>query len=939
MSLLCGCWRWHKNSEFSRGEEHVGTVSTAQRKDELGPPSKSEMAADALLSTLEIVAETIPFPAVGTAVKAAVRLIEICQQVRESFEQADELKERVRGLSLVLVQGLSGKPVEEITDSLKRDIEQLQGDLHYIEEKLTDISKQHRILVILFKNANEEAVQKCLKRLDGSLSSFELSRQVQNATDLKKLESDIETYYKTLQATWENTEEMKRSIEEIKAILRNYNPEFRQEIKSTSRKPRFPPRSRIFYGRDELVYDLAKKLVPALNDTEQVFLALLGTGGMGKTSAALAVVEHQLVLERYGGSQTLDDILTELEPPSGKPALQPYRLLLLDNFETPWHLDSQREVEKLLLELMNISRLSIVITMRANQPPTDQKWEIELIKPVDADASARIYTEIYPKTSTKGLYELLDTVGHLPLAITLLAKYASTNQATPTRLLRDWRLEGPDVLTTTDDGADNMINKSIALSIDKPPMNKSTDALSLLNLLAFFPAPLPHEHLAEYWVPETINQLKAVSVLSKTALVELTDATVFVIPVVRSYIIRRTPQPDLVATRAHIHRVCCSLLALHKSSPGDDSYIADKAFISSQEVNFRCILLDATSEPIANVSPEILEALLTLSWHQCWTRPRLDLVEHTLSVAKKALNAKYEAESQACSAEMYFLLNQFDHAIERVSLAHSQFISLQDRRSAAGCTIRLIEYMMYKGDDMEVLSLADRARTEYGADDVLGQAMCTLFVGQIYWGEQEGLKARTHLEQAKVQFEQLGSRLELGRCLFFLARTYQEHPALALDSLSIALRLANEALDIFRQHGREEYITQCLTALATILKEDKQYSAALRTALQALDSAKSLGDSNGVSQALCQNGDILFRMGDYEGAQDALRKSLIALEGMADSFTKTRNKDRCNKVLAMIEEQSRSTYCEEDEEEEDGMGPCVERRFPGGTHLVAFPGL
>ncbi|KAF5345177.1 hypothetical protein D9758_009683 [Tetrapyrgos nigripes] len=683
MSLLCSCWRWHKNSEFSQ-EEHVGTVSTAQRKDVLGPPSKSDMAADALLSTLEIVAETIPFPAVGTAVKAAVRLIEICQQARESFEQADELKERVRGLSLVLVQGLSGKPVEEITDSLKRDIEQLQEDLHYIEEKLTDILKQHRILVILFKNANEEAVQKCLKRLDGSLSSFEFSRQVQNATVLKKLENDIETYYRTLQATWRNTEEMKRSIEEIKAILRNYNPEFRQEIKSTSRKPRFPPRSRIFYGRDELVNNLAKKLVPALNDTEQVFLALLGTGGMGKTSAALAVVEHQLVLERYGASrfwvpcekatsfsllldilydslcinkktgQTLDDILTELEPPSGKPALQPYRLLLLDNFETPWNLDSQREVEKLLLELMNISRLSIVITMRANQPPTDQKWEIELIKPVDAEASVRIYTEIYPKTSTKGLYELLDT-------------------ATPTRLLRDWRLEGPDVLTTADDGADNMINKSIALSIDKPPMSKSTDALRLLNLLAFFPAPLPHEHLAEYWVPETINQLKAVSVLSNTALVELTDATVFVIPVVRSYIVRRTLQPDLAATRAHIHRVCCSLLALHKSSPGDNSYVADKAFILSQEVNFQSIILDATSEPKANVSPEILEALLTLSWHQCWTRPRLDLVEHTLSVAKKALNAKYEAESQACSAEMYFLLNQFDQAIERVSLAHSQF--------------------------------------------------------------------------------------------------------------------------------------------------------------------------------------------------------------------------------------------------------------------------
>ncbi|KAF5345176.1 hypothetical protein D9758_009684 [Tetrapyrgos nigripes] len=166
--------------------------------------------------------------------------------------------------------------------------------------------------------------------------------------------------------------------------------------------------------------------------------------------------------------------------------------------------------------------------------------------------------------------------------------------------------------------------------------------------------------------------------------------------------------------------------------------------------------------------------------------------------------------------------------------------------------------------------------------------------------QRMALQALTHLEQVRVQFEQLGRRLELGRCLFFLARTYQEHPALAPDSLSIALRLANEALDIFRQH------------------EDKQYSAALRTALQALDSAKSLGDSNGVSQALYQNGDILFRMGDYEGAQDALRKSLIALEGVADSSVKTWTKEKCNEVLAMIEEQSRSTYCNEEEAESEG---------------------
>ena len=37
------------------------------------------MAADAILATLDLISKTIPIPAVGIAVKAAICLIEMCQ--------------------------------------------------------------------------------------------------------------------------------------------------------------------------------------------------------------------------------------------------------------------------------------------------------------------------------------------------------------------------------------------------------------------------------------------------------------------------------------------------------------------------------------------------------------------------------------------------------------------------------------------------------------------------------------------------------------------------------------------------------------------------------------------------------------------------------------------------------------------------------------------
>ncbi|KAF5368381.1 hypothetical protein D9758_002286 [Tetrapyrgos nigripes] len=902
MSLLRG---WRAKSERSN-EALARNASSGPRKSDIDVPSKSKAVVDTLLSTLEIVADAVPIPAVKLVVQTAIRVIEMCQEVRTSLEEVDELRERIRSLSVVVVQAWSGKPAEDITDSLRRDIEQLQSDFVYIENKLKDISKQNTVRMFLFKTANEETVQKCLRKLDWSLSKFELSHQVQTATNM-------------------NT------------VLRIFNPEFRQE--STARKPRPPSRSHIFYGRDELLNRLATRLVPAsVGETgSKALLALLGPGGIGKTSAALAVMKHNVVQERYGGEsnqfwvgcakatsatllldilydslcikkrtgQTLEDILAELESPSGKPDRQSYRLLLLDNFETPWNADEE-QVERILRDLADIPRLSILITMRANQPPTDQEWEVEVLKPVDAEASAKIYTKIYPNTSEEQLCELLDAIGHLPLAITLLANYARTSQTTPVELLRDWQRDGPDILSMSDDDEDNVMHKSIKLSLDKPPMKKSTHAMKLLTLLALFPTSVSRVDLEKHWVPEGINQSKALHVLSKTALVELTESTAFVIPVIRSYILRHTPDRDFADTRLRIHRVCCSLIVDHGSSPGDPTYLADKQFLSSQEVHLQSILLDATSESSADVGLEILQALLTLSWHQCYTRPRFDLVKHTLSVSKRMKNAKYEAESLVCYAEMCRVLNQFDSAIKRVSLAHDLFIAMDDRVSAARCSIKLIEYNLFNTTSLEEhLSLAEQVRTECSADDPFGQALCDLWIGETYNKHSMPLEARAKLEQAKVKFEELGRRVELERCLDALACSYYSsyhlHPKLVPDSLTIALHLANQALELSIQCGRGEYQNHNLYNLTRILKESALYDEALERALEFLKLAKSLGDTAGVGDALREVGDILLRTGDYVGAQNALQKALVASEGMPASGFKDMEICDCRILLGRVE--------------------------------------
>ncbi|KAF5351305.1 hypothetical protein D9758_008070 [Tetrapyrgos nigripes] len=122
MSLLRG---WRDKSERSN-EALARNASSGPHKNDIDRPSKSKVAVDTLLSTLEIVADAVPIPGAKLVVQTAIRLVEMCQEVRTSLEEVDELRERIRGLSGVVVQALSGKPLEDITDSLRRDIEQLQ---------------------------------------------------------------------------------------------------------------------------------------------------------------------------------------------------------------------------------------------------------------------------------------------------------------------------------------------------------------------------------------------------------------------------------------------------------------------------------------------------------------------------------------------------------------------------------------------------------------------------------------------------------------------------------------------------------------------------------------------------------------------------------------------------------------------------------------------
>ncbi|KAJ7118057.1 hypothetical protein C8R44DRAFT_854189 [Mycena epipterygia] len=476
-------------------------------------------------------------PFLHTLSTLCLSILDAVQSVKSNKDECFWLVEHIHEILCAIIHLWTTAETDgQLPPTLLYDIAKFTETLQKIYSFLNTLQGMGKIKQFFKQADTSTQLKECSVALNHSLNVFRIQVNVAATAGIEKMNKNAEELHDELLELLVEHPELTISDRTSSSLL-------------------LPPFPQIFHGRESEYKDLVNMI-----KLDGARIAILGTGGIGKTSLATAVLHHPDIAVKYSlcyfischSTPNCAELVSGISTQIGYGTMRKQKdiihfftysrssLLVLDNFETPWESASSRAE----------------ITMRGAERPGKVKWSRPFLPPLEPlanSAALQKFIDIAEDNhSESGVHQLLELTGNIPLAVTLIANVVAFEGCSNT--LSRWNVEGTHLLS---DGFDKRSSLDISIMLSISSSRMSDNAQELLSILSMLPDGFSDADLVQSGLP-IVDILSAKATLLRTSLTFVgNDRRLKLLVPIREYVYSSHPPANTlkVPVRMHFHQM------------------------------------------------------------------------------------------------------------------------------------------------------------------------------------------------------------------------------------------------------------------------------------------------------------------------------------------------------------------------------------------------
>ncbi|THV04668.1 TPR-like protein [Dendrothele bispora CBS 962.96] len=655
----------------------------------------------------------------------------------------------------------------------------------------------------------------------------------------------------------------------------------------------------VFKGRGELV----EQGVTVLCQQGPRFLAILGAGGMGKTSLALHIMNSALVKKKFAGRfyfipcelfKDADSLIQGLihvmkltlhENQSKNEVLFDHLqaahddlLIIFDNFETPWnHSGSKMGVKYLIEKIAQYNVVSLIVTMRGSGGPSDIPWKklggksgIPTLSPDAAKEAFKAFAS--DNLQNMGNYEseidsLMNQLEYVPLAIRLSAQHVK--RVSMKVLMRMWKTHKTSMLNEDGRELDRLTSVSFSIDLSIEVFRIRGNALRLLSAIAFLPdgVPMWSEHLGDIFMDKKEWDLEVSTLLDSSLIYDQYEGIKMLAPV-REHIDlnHRIGQDDIDQLEKFYAQFLQNL-----SNNDMEAQPILKLHINNIEKIFKTQISGGHSKT------SHISAVKIIIRFERFVSVSIGLMDLILQKDEN-IKEEDEVDLKLLRASALRWMGRFEDAEDEVMsvkecLNEEENISKSEADILGRC-FDTLQNIYYVQDQYEKAINMNLQAEKYfkQSENQWAQANSMSQLGNIYYMQDRYKEASEMFSEAQQLFQQIGNELGVAECLQRLGDIYRMQ-----NKYDVAIEMLSNAQKQFGSSGNQLRAAECLWSLGELYRKQEKYDEATEMILKAQKQFEEIG-YKGVAWCLWTLGNIYRAQGQYAEAVDMFSKAQMQFQ-------------------------------------------------------------